>query len=60
MSNYTQSELNSIREIVTFHQILCSKLNSYARKCQDPEIKEMFTNASMQSQKSINDLIQML
>jgi hypothetical protein len=60
MSNYTQVELNYIREIVTFHQILSSKLSSFSKQCQDPEIKELFSNASSSSQKSINDLIQIL
>ncbi len=60
MANFTQSELNSIREMVTSHQTISSKLKSYADQCQDSNIKQMFNQASQQAQKSAQNLIQML
>ncbi len=60
MSNFTQSELNSIREIASGHQMMASKFNTYASQCQDPQIKQMFTNASKQAMQAANNLIQMI
>ncbi len=60
MANFTQSELNSIREIVTGHQTMASKLSTYANQCQDQQIKQMFSQAAQQAQQSAQNLIQML
>ncbi|MDR3239505.1 MAG: spore coat protein [Clostridiales bacterium] len=60
MANFSQSELNSIREVVSSHQTMSSKLSTYASQCQDPNIKQMFNQAGQDAQKSAQNLIQML
>ena len=60
MSNFTQCELSSIREMVTGHQMVSAKLDNYAAECQDTQIKQMFKTASQQAQQSSQNLIQML
>lgn len=60
MANLSQSEVNSIREVVTGHQTMCAKIGSYASQCQDPQIKQMFTNASQQAGQAAQKLLQML
>ncbi len=60
MQNFNQSELNSIRELVTGHQTMSAKLSAYANQCQDQQIKQMFSQASQQAQQSAQKLIQML
>ena len=60
MTKMNQMELNSIREVVTAHQMTANKLTSYAGSCQDPQIKQMFTKAADEAKKSAQNLIQML
>ncbi len=59
-ANLSQMELNSIREIVSCHQTIASKLSTYANQCQDQHIKQMFSQAAQEAQKSVQNLIQML
>ena len=60
MQGLKQSELNWIREVVSSHQTIASKLSTYADQVQDPQIKQMFTQASTKAKQSANNLIQML
>ena len=60
MANVNLSELNSIRECVTSHQTVASKLSDYASKCNDPQIKQMFSQASSQATQAAQKLTQML
>ncbi len=60
MATLTQTELNSIREVVMGHQTMCSKLNDYASRCQDEKVKSMFKTAAQEAGKSAQKLIQML
>jgi hypothetical protein len=60
MTGIKQSELNWIRESVSGHQTMASKLNGYANQVQDPQIKQMFTKASTEAKQAANKLIQML
>lgn len=60
MAKLSQQELNSIREVVSSHQTMANKLSTYANQCQDQSIKQMFSQASQQAQKSAQNLIQML
>ena len=60
MPGFSQSELNSIREVVACHQTTANKLNDYANQCQDSNIKQMFTKAAQEASKSAQNLIQML
>ena len=60
MAKLNQMELNSIREVVTSHQMCESKLTAYASQCNDPQIKQMFTQAANEAKKSAQTLIQMI
>ncbi len=60
MVNLNQSELCSIREVATGHQMMSAKFKAYAAQCQDAQLKQMFQNASMQAQQAAQNLIQML
>ena len=60
MANLNQMELNSIREVVGCHITVASKLGAYANQCQDPQIKQMFTQAATEAQKGAHKLVQML
>lgn len=60
MTNLSQSELNSIRELVMGHQTIASKLSAYANQCEDPQIKQMFNQASNQASQGAQNLLQML
>ena len=60
MTNLKQSELNSIREVAACHQTVANKLSSYAEQVNDPNIKQMFTQASTKARQGAQNLIQML
>lgn len=60
MPNLSQSELNSIREVVTAHQLVSCKYADYAQQCQDGQIKNMLSSASAQARQAAQNLIQML
>jgi spore coat protein CotF len=60
MQGLKQSELNWIREVVSCHQTVASKLSTYADQVNDPQIKQMFTQASTKARQSAQNLIQML
>ena len=60
MQGLKQSELNWIREVVSCHNMTASKLGTYAQQVQDPQIKQMFTQASTQARQAAQNLIQML
>ena len=60
MPGLKQSELNWIREVVSNHQTTSSKLAGYAEQVQDPQIKQMFSQASTKAKQAANQLIQML
>ena len=60
MPGLKQSELNWIREVVSGHNTTASKLADYAEQVQDPQIKQMFSQASTKAKQAANQLIQML
>ena len=60
MSNLNQCEFNSIREVVGSHITTAMKLGEYAAKCNDPQIKQMFTQGAQDARKSANQLTNML
>jgi len=60
MANLNQSEFNSIREIVTAHQTVACKLSDYANQCNDPQLKQMFTQASQSARQGAQKLTSML
>ncbi len=60
MSNISQKELMSINDLVARHQIISSKLDDYADNCTDPEIKQMFKDASFKAGQGVQNLINSL
>ena len=60
MSNLSQMEFNAIREIASGHITVAAKLNEYAGKCTDPQIKQMFQKAAQDATKSAQTLANML
>jgi len=60
MANVNLQELNSIRECVGSHQTTSAKLSEYANKCTDPQVKQMFSQASTQAAQAAQKLTQML
>jgi len=60
MATLTQVELSSIREMVASHRTTAVKLNDFAGQCSDPKIKQMFTQASTEANKSADNLMQKL
>ena len=60
MANINQSEFNSIREFAAAHQNVACKLDEYAGKCSDPQIKQMFTQASQSARQGAQKLTSML
>jgi len=60
MANFNQSEFNSIREIASAHQTMACKLSDYSNQCQDPHIKQMFSQAAESAKQSAQNLTQML
>ena len=60
MQGLKQSELNWIREVVSCHNMTANKLNSYAGQVQDPQIQQMFSQASSKAKQAAQNLIQML
>ena len=60
MSGLKQSELDHIREMASCHQTVANKLSAYAEQINDPNIKQMFTQASTKARQGAQNLIQML
>ena len=60
MPSLKQSELNSIREVVASHQTVSNKLRAYSEQVSDPQVKQMFTQASTKASQSAQTLIQMM
>jgi len=60
MQGLKQSELNSIREVAACHQTVSNKLSIYAEQVGDPNIKQMFSQASTKASQGAQNLIQML
>ena len=60
MPNLSQMEFNAIREAAGCHITVASKLNDYAQKCTDGQIKQMFQKAAQDATKSAQTLAQML
>ena len=60
MHGLSQMEFNAIREISGGHITISCKLQEYAEKCTDPQIKQMFQKASKDASSSVKNLAQML
>ncbi len=57
MSHLNQMELNTLREMIGGHQMMVKKLNEYAERCQDQQVKQMFQQASQSAQTSSQKLL---
>lgn len=57
---FTQVELNNIREIVCGSISTADKLKTYAGGCSDKQLKQMFSDGATQAQQNATKLIQML
>ena len=60
MANLTGTELNSIREVVTSHQNIASKLDSYSQSVNCPQLRQMFDKGAQDARKNAMDLINMI
>lgn len=60
LSNITQIELENIREIVGSHKLMATKLETYAQQCQDPQIKQMFSQGAQSAKTTVQNLTQSL
>ena len=60
MAQFTQAEVNSIREVAMCHQSVSRKLHDYAGKCNDQHLKQMFQKAGTDASSAAQKLIQML
>ncbi|MDR1688077.1 MAG: hypothetical protein LBS21_05640 [Clostridiales bacterium] len=60
MANFTQSELDSIREVVTCHLSVASKLSSCANSVSDGEIKQMLIQSAQEAKQNAQNLMRLL
>ncbi len=56
LNTITQQELQSIREIASGHVTMSKKFGVYASQVQDPQIKQMFQQASTDAQTTATNL----
>lgn len=56
----TQQELNSVKEIAGGHLTMSSKFGTYATQVQDPQLKQMFQQASTDAKTTATNLINSL
>ena len=56
LNQLTQIELENLREIVSSHQLMTTKLGEYANQCQDSQIKQMFQNGAQSAQTTVQNL----
>ncbi len=60
LSNVTQQELNSVKEIAGEHLTMSSKFSLYANQVQDPQLKQMLQQASTDAKTTATNLINSL
>lgn len=60
LSNVTQQELNSVKEIASGHLTMSCKFNSYANQVQDPQLKQMLQQSSTDAKTTATNLINSL
>ncbi len=56
LSSVTQTELQSLREIASGHLTMSKKFGLYASNVQDPQIKQMFSQASTDAKTTATNL----
>ncbi|WP_229768505.1 hypothetical protein [Tissierella pigra] len=60
LSNLTYQELNSVKEIAGEHLTMSCKFEDYANQVQDPQLKQMFQQASSDAKMTATNLINSL
>lgn len=60
LSTLTQQELQAVREIASGHLTMSSKFECYSDQVEDPQIKQMFKQASKDAQTTASNLINSL
>lgn len=60
INTITQQELNSVKEIAGGHLTMSSKFGAYATQVQDPQLKQMFQQASTDAKTTATNLINSL
>ena len=56
LTNISQQELQNLRHLIDNHKTMVAKLSDYASKCQDTQIKQMFTQAAQSAQTTVQQL----
>lgn len=60
LSQISQKELLYVSDIASSHQLLSTKLSTYASQCNDAQVKQMFEKASQDASMTAQNLIQSL
>lgn len=60
LSNLTQQELNSVKEIAGAHVTMSNKFEAYSNQVQDPQFKQLFKQSSTDAKTTATNLINSL
>ncbi|OLS03063.1 hypothetical protein [Tissierella creatinophila] len=60
LSNLTQQELNSVKEIAGAHVTMSCKFDAYSNQVQDPQFKQLFKQSSTDAKTTATNLINSL
>ncbi len=60
LGNINQMELSHLKEIVSLHQSMAVKYNTFANQCQDPQLKQLFQQSAQDAQTTASNLINSL
>lgn len=58
LGQINQMELQNLREIVSSHKLMSTKLNEYASMCQDTQLKQMFSQGAQDANTTAQNLTQ--
>lgn len=60
LGNINQMELSHLKEIVSLHQNMAVKFDTFANQCQDPQLKQLFQKSAKEAQTTATNLINSL
>lgn len=60
LKNINQQELNSVKEIAGEHITMSNKFQMYANQVQDPQLKQMLQQSSVDARTTATNLINSL
>ena len=60
LSNITQQELNTVKEIACAHITMSKKFEQYSNQIQDQQLKQMFQQSSTDAETTATNLINSL